>query len=225
MRLEFQDNGTGISPENLLRVCDPYFTTRTTGNGLGLSVCHSIARKHGGCLDFESKVGQGTIARIYLPARGPDAGRGAAPAAPGVKSGVGAGKRLQILAMDDEPLMCDLLAMMLSHLGHSATTARTGEAALQLHEEAAARGKPFDLVIIDLVNKLGMGGQELMAALRERDPAIVAVVCSGYSDHPIMANHRSFGFSGCLTKPISVEDLKTALREAMELQPRTGSPG
>ena len=208
VRLEVSDNGCGISPEHLAHVCDPYFTTRTTGSGLGLSVCHSIARKHNGSLRLRSVVGGGTTAEVYLPAHPPlTVEPPAAP--PTTKAG-----RLRVLAMDDEPLMRELFSRMLAHLGHGVATASTGEEALDLYEQAMAT-EPFDAVCIDLVNKIGMGGKEMMARLQQLDPHVVALVCSGYCDHAIMANPAAFGFQGCLSKPINLEQLDQGLRQAM----------
>ena len=228
--LEIGDTGCGISPENLDHVCDPYFTTRPTGSGLGLSVCHSIVRKHGGFLHLISVPGEGTTATAYLPAQPPEspsAPAGKPEARPvGASSDWGSGRlakpepparKLRVLAMDDEPMMCELLAKMLDCLGHGAVTAQTGEEALRLYDEAAAGGAPFDLVSIDLVNKLGMGGEEMIKRLRQKYPGVIALVCSGYSDHPIMANFRSYGFSGCLPKPVSLQ----ALRAGIELATRS----
>ena len=219
IQLEVSDNGCGIPSDDLARVCDPYFTTRTTGSGLGLSVCHSIARKHNGCLRIHSNVGEGTTVVVCLPALPPAAarpataagtgGHGQPPASPSDTS-----RSLRVLVMDDEPLMRELLARMLNYLGHRATTAETGEEALRLHEEARTAGDAFDAVCIDLVNKIGMGGQEMMARLQSSDPGVVALVCSGYCDHQIMANYRSYGFAGCLPKPINLEQLSHGLRQA-----------
>ena len=212
LRVEVSDTGCGIPPENLPHVCDPYFTTRATGSGLGLSVCHSIARKHDGCLRLQSTVGEGTTAAIFLPAKEPAVSKAPPPVA---DAKVPAATGLRVLIMDDEPMMCELLARMMTYFKHEAVTAPTGEEALRLYAEAAAAGNGFDVVLIDLVNKLGMGGQEMMARLREADPGVVAIVCSGYCDHPIMAHHRSYGFSACLRKPIRMEDLIRGLKEAM----------
>ena len=121
---------------------------------------------------------------------------------------------LRVLVMDDEPLMRELLSRMLDYLGHRATAAATGEEALRLYEEARGTGDAFDAVCIDLVNKIGMGGQELMTRLQGLDPGVVALVCSGYCDHQLMANYRSYGFRGCLPKPVNLEQLREGLRQA-----------
>ena len=218
VKLEVTDTGGGISPENLAHVCDPYFTTRTTGSGLGLSVCHSIARKHDGFLRIHSTVGEGTTVAIYLPACPPKvaAERLDGQASPPPPSAAPEEQRKRrVLVMDDESLMRELLSSMLGYLGYSAVTSKTGEEALRLYAEAAAGGNAFDIVCIDLVNKLGMGGEEMIKRLRQFDPKAVALVCSGYSDHPIMAKYRSYGFNGCLPKPVSLEDLSLGLKQAV----------
>ena len=223
VKVEVTDTGVGISAENLAHVCDPYFTTRTTGSGLGLSVCHSIARKHNGFLRIQSVVGEGTTAAIHLPARLPQPVEELAPPLADASCGTPDGPQaLRVLVMDDESLMRDLLSRMLGHLGHRSVSARTGEEALRLYADAMA-GQPFDAVCIDLVNKIGMGGQEMIGRLRELDPGVAALVCSGYCDHPIMSKYREYGFDSCLPKPVSLEDLSAGLKQAMSTRRRASA--
>ncbi len=227
VKLEVNDTGRGIRPDHLARVCEPYFTTRTTGDGLGLSVCHSIARKHGGFLRIRSTVGEGTTVAIHLPAHAPEAaepvhgeqllpcaGHEEASGSTGVEAGTVA-RNQRILVMDDDPLMCEMLSSMLESMGYGAVTAQTGEEALRLYAEAAAAGNRSDVVFVDLVNKLGMGGEEMIKRLRQLDPQAVAVVCSGYSDHPILANYQRYGFSGCLPKIFTMRDLESAVERML----------
>lgn len=221
VQLEISDTGCGISESNLPQVCDPFFTTRPAASGLGLSVCLSIARKHSGFLSVESAAGAGAAASLYLPASGPNTRLFETPPeaqmehsgdsiAKGQK--VAPSASLHVLVMDDEPLMCQLLTIMLGSLGHRAVTAQTGEEALRLYEEAAPND-PFDIVCVDLVNKLGMGGEQMMALLRERHPGAVGLACSGYAQHPAMMDFKAHGFSGRLAKPFDLESLDLGLRE------------
>lgn len=216
VQLEISDTGCGIPASSLPHVCDPYFTTRPAASGLGLSVCLSIASKHAGFLSVESQAGSGATATIYLPANAPSPEARPrlleTPPKPRTRD-AGAGA-LRVLVMDDEPLMCQLLAIMLGSLGHRAVTAQTGEEALRLYDEAAS-DDPFDIVCIDLVNKLGMGGQEMMALLRERHPDAVGLACSGYAQHPAMTDFKAHGFSGRLTKPFDLESLELGLRQTV----------
>ena len=229
VKLEVIDTGGGIAPENIAHVCEPYFTTRATGNGLGLSVCRSIARKHGGFLRIHSTVGEGTTVAIYLPAHAPKAAERVNSEQPALCAGhetasgstaletTGAeASTRRILVMDDEPLMCEMLSIMLSGMGYEAVIAQTGEEALRIYAEAAATGNRFDVVFIDLVNKLGMGGEEMIKRLRQSDPQAVAVVCSGYSNHPIIANYQSYGFSGCLPKIFTMKELESTVQRMVQ---------
>ena len=105
VRLTVRDNGTGIAPEHLARIFDPYFTTKSAGSGLGLATAYSIIKKHGGTLRAESEIGVGTAFHIYLPAvsNAQTVPAGPAPAeASGHMHAPAAGKRARVLFMDDE---------------------------------------------------------------------------------------------------------------------------
>jgi len=117
--------------------------------------------------------------------------------------------------MDDEELVRDVSNALLTHLGHKVAVAVEGIEAIEMYQEAMASGKPFDVVILDLTNKVGMGGAEAIVGLLEIDPDVKAIVTTGYSGDPIISNFRDHGFSGALPKPFTVKDLKTALRDAI----------
>ena len=205
VRIRITDEGVGI-PERLLpRIFDPYFTTKQTGSGLGLSICHSVIVRHGGRIDVSSRQGDGTTFDVYLPAS-PGAGlprdeRGEAPVT----------VRGRVLVMDDEEAVSTLAARMLAAIGFEATTAPDGEQAVTLFGQARLSGRPFDLVIVDLTIPGGMGGLEATEKMRALDPDLKAIVSSGYSTDPIMANFRDHGFISVLTKPYRLKDLKEAL--------------
>ena len=99
----------------------------------------------------------------------------------------------KILVMDDEEMVRHILDKMLGHLGYKAKLARDGEEAIELFTSAQASGKAFDAVILDLTVPGGMGGTETMARLLEIDPRVKAIVSSGYSDDPIMAEFAKYG--------------------------------
>jgi len=100
-------------------------------------------------------------------------------------------------------------------LGHEAETAPDGEAALKLYRDAMEAGRPFDVVILDLTVKGGMGGEETLARLREIDPAVKAVVSSGYTSSAVQASYRDHGFLAALGKPYEIESLKRCLCETL----------
>ena len=96
-------------------------------------------------------------------------------------------------------------------LGIELTATVDGAQAVAAYAQAKRDGRPFEVVLLDLTIPGKMGGQEAIAELRALDPDVVAIVSSGYSDDPVMANHRAFGFLGVLKKPYGLSELEAAL--------------
>ena len=201
-----QDSGAGIPRENLDRIFDPYFTTKKKGSGLGLATSYSIIRNHGGIIEVRSEVNRGSTFSIYLPASGRAATeeKTAAPAA--VSAGRG-----RVLVMDDEEMVRNVAKEMIEALGHDVECAVDGEAAIEMYVRARESGNPFDVVILDLTVRGGMGGEQAISKLRELDPGVVAVVSSGYADNAVMSDFRAYGFSAVLNKPYRISALKDCL--------------
>ena len=204
-----KDHGVGISEEHLPRIFDPYFTTKKTGSGLGLAVVFSILKHHGGHISVISKAGEGTAFTLLLPASVRPMNTSSAATVP-LRRGSG-----RILVMDDEAMLRKALAKMLEFLGYEPVCASEGESAVAIYQEALSAGRPFDVVILDLTVPGGMGGKEAIALLRQINPRLRAIVSSGYSNDPIMADHRAHGFCAVMSKPYSVETLEDALRQAL----------
>ncbi|NVN89301.1 MAG: PAS domain S-box protein [Desulfuromonadales bacterium] len=202
-----KDQGEGIPEEVIDRIFDPYFTTKEKGKGLGLATVYSIVKNHDGYITVSSQQGVGTVFTIYLPATvsGVVEQAGKETETPG-----GSGK---VLVMDDEATIRDVAGEMLDFLGYEAAFARDGTEAVALYRQAAEARQPFLAVIMDLTIPGGMGGKETIKLLRELDDNVKAIVSSGYSNDPIMADYRSFGFSGVITKPYKVAELKKILGE------------
>jgi CheY-like chemotaxis protein len=204
-----EDYGCGIEPENRQKIFDPYFTTKKEGSGLGLAATYSIIKKHGGRIDMESTSGVGTTFRLYLKAT--DAPVTAiAVEEPQPIRGVG-----RILVMDDEKGIRNLLTDMLGHLGYEVKTTMDGVSAVESYRAALKNGSGYDAVIMDLTIPGGMGGREAMTQLLEIDPDVRGIVSSGYSNDPVMAQHRLYGFSGVLDKPYMAGSLSKVLREVI----------
>ena len=206
VRLLIRDEGVGIPADLLDKIFDPYFTTKQEGSGLGLAIVHSIVSKHGGWIEVDSVPGEGTTFAIYLPAL-----KGQAPdrEEPPETAFRGQGK---VLIMDDERLVRETLGSMLEALGYEVMFARDGQEALELYQTALEAGCRFDLVIMDLTIRGGMGGRETIERLREMDPQVKAIVSSGYSDDPVMSDFRRYGFLDVVAKPYRMGELIEVLK-------------
>jgi len=206
LRVSFRDHGVGIRPDHLVKVFDPYFTTKQKGSGLGLTVAYSIIDKHNGRLTVESELGQGTIFTIYLPASEKPTNQKIDE-----EMGLFIGKG-KLLLMDDEEFIRDVAVKMLNKMGYEVLVAKDGNEAISIYRQAQQAQEPFDVVIMDLTVPGGMGGKEAIQELKKLDPDIKALVSSGYSNDPIMSNFSDFGFEGVVTKPYRIQDMSNALR-------------
>jgi len=205
------DYGVGIGKEHLSKIFDPYFTTKQKGSGLGLATVYSIIRNHDGYITVKSELGIGTTFYIYLPASGKPAS---------VKEEVmletpivGKGR---ILVMDDEEIIREMLSNTLSLAGYDVELTSNGAEAIKRYAEAEESGQPFNAIILDLTIPSSMGGKEAMKKLLEIDPDVKAIVSSGYSTDPIMADYKKYGFSAVVTKPYSAGELERVLRSVLK---------
>jgi PAS domain S-box-containing protein len=211
VHISIRDFGIGIPKENLLKIFDPYFTTKQKGSGLGLSTSYSIIKKHDGHMTVDSELGVGSTFSIYLPAF-PQAALPKGNETIEIESLVGRGR---ILVMDDEQIIRDVLQEMLQRLGYEVALAGEGGEAVELYRRAKESGSPFDLVIIDLTVPGGMGGKETIRKLREIDPEVRAIVSSGYSNDPLAAAFTRYGFIDFIAKPFKLEDLGKVLKRVI----------
>lgn len=209
VRITVKDRGIGIQEEHLKRVFDPYFTTKQRGSGLGLAVTYSIIRNHDGCISVDSKPGAGATFTIHLPAAD----------TPALKEKVAAVQYVEgtgrVLLMDDEDIVRDVASALIKYIGYDVQAVKDGAEAIAAYKKAKDSSRPFDAVIMDLTIPGGMGGKEAIEKLREIDPGIKAIVSSGYSNDPIMANHRDYGFKEVIAKPYTIVNLGNVLQKAI----------
>ncbi len=236
VRLSVRDEGLGIPEQHLTRIFEPFFSTKENARGLGLATCFLIARNHDGFMTVDSAPGYGTTFYLYLPALPisfhPPAmldPEWVAPAPPRRVSTIdefadpyapmpivpGAADRRRVLVMDDEQTICDLAAELLGREGYFVDTAADGAEAIRKYVEASGSGQPYDVVILDLTVRGGMGGRETVVKLLSFDPKVRAMVSSGYSQDLIMSRYREFGFCGVVSKPYSVSELTQQIEQAI----------
>ena len=227
VKISIKDHGNGIPQKNIGKIFDPYFTTKEMGiqkgMGLGLAISDSIVKKHDGLITVASQLGKGTTLSTYLPAiRGKQKGPGASVNGspffverdgiedqPTIVNHPSAIKK--VLVMDDEKVLRDVAYSILTRLGYEVAVAMEGVETIEMYGKAMASGEPFDLVILDLTNKIGMGGIETIERLLKIDHAVRAVVSTGYSNNPILRNFREYGFRIVLLKPFTFEELKAVI--------------
>ncbi len=206
--ITIEDDGVGIPSEYLDRVFDPYFTTKQEGSGLGLATIHSIITRHGGRLTVTSEPGQGSCFTIILPASGREVEKGKEK----MEMVRGSGR---ILVMDDEEVIREVCVELLIDLGYEVESVTDGQAMLDRYRTALQQEKPYDLVILDLTIPGGMGGKEAMAALLEIDSQARGIVCSGYSNDPVMADFKAYGFKGNCSKPFQFAALSQVVKKVI----------
>lgn len=203
--ISITDHGSGIPASDIEKVFDPYFSTKTGGRGLGLAIVHSIMARHDGAVQISSEVGRGTTVTLYLPVPYEYA-KPTEERVEAMRQGHG-----RVLWMDDEDMIREVGSELLEYLGYQVKVARDGEEALEMYLSSKNSNEPFDIVILDLTVPGGMGGEEAMRRLLEMDPGVKAMVCSGYSNDPVMARYYDYGFRGVLPKPFNIEDLSAKL--------------
>jgi len=217
VKVSVTDSGTGIKPDHVKKIFDPYFTTKKKGIGLGLATSYSVVKRHDGLLTVESVPGMGTTFHVYLPASSLTPVR---PQEPMDDSLEGTGK---VLIMDDEELVRTTAGEMLKSLGYSVEVARDGAEAVQRYSFARSEGRPFDAVIMDAIVPGGMGGKDAMRALRKIDPHARVILSSGYSNDSVIAGHREHGFTDIILKPYTAQELGRIIRRVIRISTQDGS--
>ena len=207
VKISISDHGCGIPSNILSKIFDPYFTTKPTGSGLGLTTTYSIIKRHGGNINVSSLLGTGTTFDILIPAADEMPGRSDAvlEQLPTTRPGK------SILVMDDEEVIRSLASDMLEELGYTTVTCAEGAEAVRIYREYRERGEAFAAVILDMTVPGGMGGKEAAERIRCIDPNAVLVISSGYSVDLGSADRDNVLFSGIVPKPYNFQQLAREL--------------
>ena len=216
--IEVRDNGSGISQKNLKKIFDPYFTTKTKGNGLGLASSYSIITAHKGTITVDSTIGHGSIFRVYLPKS-----TLLAPAKSNLseskekdtsKETIHRGKG-RILVMDDMEAMMAVAGEILTLLGYDVYYSTNGNEAIEAYKIAKDAGNPFDACVFDLTVPGGMGGEEAANILIDYDPNLIAIASSGYTTSDVMSDYKNSAFKAILPKPYRIKEISDVLHELL----------
>ena len=213
VRLAFSDEGCGISAIDCERIFDPYYSTKISGKGLGLAVVHSIVTKHGGAIAVDSQLGVGTTFTLWLAA---DASASASPASESTMSVHPPATQLDILLMDDDPDIRRMAVRMLERNGHKVAVTKDGDEAVAHYQQAFDAGSPPDVVLLDLTVRGGKGGKQALSEIRQIDDRARIIVCSGYTDDPILADRAEYGIAGKIAKPFLSKDIERELARVMQ---------
>lgn len=118
--------------------------------------------------------------------------------------------------MDDEEILRNAAGLILNELGYSVDFAKDGKEAIEIYKKAKNSGEPFNAVLMDLTIPAGMGGKDAIKRLVEIDPDVRAIVCSGYSNDPMMSEYGNYGFKEAIVKPYNIEQLSRTVYKVVE---------
>lgn len=208
-RLVLNDTGTGMSPEVMMRVFEPYFTTRKGegSTGLGLSIVHGIIKRHKGAITCQSVSGAGTTFEIYLPA----ASMEVEIPEPQEDSDLPKGTE-RILFVDDEPDLLNVGRGLLENLGYKVTVATGSMEALNAFQSDP---EGFDLVVTDMTMP-DMMGDRLARKMMEIRPELPVILYTGYSEFITEERAKGMGIQEFFMKPFEMKDLARSIRKVLD---------
>ena len=214
MRCSVADSGTGIPPEVLARIFNPFFTTKEKGKGtgLGLSIAHGVMSKAGGFIEVESVVGRGTTFHLYLPVDLGPLTASEAPAEPNLNIGSG-----RLLVVDDLDLVLEFAGNFLQKAGYEVLAANSAEAAMKILGEQPT---PVDLVLTDYTMP-GKNGWQLIQEIAARWPGTKFILASGYLDDGERAQIETTHGVRIMNKPYSITEATGLIAEMLKPNPST----
>jgi PAS domain S-box-containing protein len=207
VRIDVEDEGCGIPKDHLKRIFDPYYTTKETGDGLGLASCYSIIKHHNGYISARSRLGEGTRFIIYLPAtsrKDPDQE---------IRSFVSDDFKGSVLVMDNDEMVLNVMRNMLNTLGFDVFVTRDGFGAITLYNRSIEEGTPFTAALLELNIPGGHGGEETASRILEIHPeaCLLAITAGNHGDL-----RKDPLFREVLTKPLRLTDLKQSFNRLLK---------
>jgi PAS domain S-box-containing protein len=208
VKISISDAGIGMDEKTRQRVFDPFFSTKAKGRGtgLGLASAYGIIKNHGGIITVESEVGQGSTFNIFLPVSDQKPHKEVS-----VQESLIKGSET-ILLVDDEAIVIEAGKAMLEKLGYQVIAAESGEQAV---DTARQMGNEIDLVILDLIMP-AMDGGETFDRIREIQPALPVILCSGYSINEQVTGIMQRGCNGFIQKPFNISKLSQYIRKILD---------
>ena len=208
VKFTLTDNGSGIAPEALPKIFDPFYTTKNAegrrGSGLGLSIVHAVVEDHGGYMDFSTKLGKGTSFFLYFPIT-----RESARNEEIIDNMIGGNEK--ILIIDDDLTQREVTRILLEKLGYQASTSECGENALKLLEH-----EDYDLLLLDMIMPGGIDGTETYKRALKIHPNQKALIVSGFAENKRVKEALELGAGGFLRKPLTIKSIAQAVRKELD---------
>ena len=210
VKLEISDTGCGMDHSTLARIFDPYFTTKSEGEGtgLGLSVVHGIVKSHKGYISANSEPGKGTSFHVYFPEI--DQYQATRPTEIAADQPCGGNER--ILIVDDQLDIVQMLEISLQSLGYRVTSFSDS---IEAFETLTIHPDTFDLIITDMTMP-DMTGVELAQRILQQKPDMPIILCTGFSELITPEKAKEIGIRECLTKPVAFNDIAKVIRTVLD---------
>jgi CheY-like chemotaxis protein len=208
--LTISDTGVGISPEDLSRIFEPFYTKKKmgrSGTGLGMAVVWGTVEDHNGYIDVESREGEGARFTLYFPVTRKVIEENAADGS--LKDYMGKGE--SILVVDDVKEQREIASMILTDLGYRVTTMASGEEAVEY-----LASNSVDLIVLDMIMDPGMDGLDTYRKIISHHPGQKAIIASGFSETARIREAQRLGVGKYLKKPYAVQELGRAAKVELE---------
>jgi len=208
--LTVSDTGSGISPEDLGRIFEPFYTKKVmgrSGTGLGLTVVWGTVKDHSGCIDVQSAERKGTAFTLYFPVTAEAPTKAEEPAFPAAYQSRGE----SVLVVDDVEEQRELAADMFGLLGYQVEAVSSGEAAVE-----SLKKRKADLVVLDMIMDPGIDGMETYRRMREINPKQRAIIVSGFAETDRVKQTQAMGAGAFVRKPYILEEIGLAMRRELD---------